>query len=133
MTAEDPHTNLVSATMTTLGALMSQAMFDQDINCRTMGRCVHGPPLDREVGDLVPRDEQGTPIPLATDLGRAFLYARYNAELTRPGLAALGLPDLDPGAVSALDSTTHMEELVRIGERVAAQVELAHFGSLLTA
>ena len=45
---------------------------------------------------------------------------------------ALGLPDIDPDAVSALDSTTHIEELVRIGERVARQVELEHFGSLLT-
>ena len=84
--------------MTTLSALMSQALFDQDINCRTVGRCVYGPPLDREVGDLVPRDGQGAPIPLSTDLGRAFLYARYNAELTRSGLAALGLPELDPTA-----------------------------------
>ena len=31
------------------------------------------------------------------------------------------------------DSTTHVEELVRIGERVAPQVKLAPFGSLLTA
>jgi hypothetical protein len=65
-------------------------------------------------------------------LGRAFLYARYNAELTRPGLAAPGLPDIDPDVVSALDSTAHIEDLVSIGERVAAQVELEHFGSLLT-
>jgi hypothetical protein len=112
---------------------MSQALFDQDINCRTVGRCVVGPPLDREVGDLVPRDGQGRPIPLATDLGRSFLYARYDAALTRPGLTALGLPELDPAAVSALDSTAHMEDLVRIGEAVAEQVELAHFGALLGA
>ena len=132
-TADEPNPNIVSAAVTTLSALMSQALFDQDINCRTVGRCVHGPPLDREVGDLVPRDGQGRPIPLTTDLGRAFLYARYNAELTRSGLTALGLPELDPAAVSALDSTAHMDDLVRIGEAVAGQVELAHFGALLEA
>jgi len=130
-TADEPNPNVVSAAVTTLSALMSQAMFDQDINCRTVGRCVYGPPLDREVGDLVPRDEQGRPIPLSTDLGRAFLSARYNAELTRPGLAALGLAALDPTAVSALDSTAHMDDLVRIGEAVAAQVDLAHLGALV--
>ena len=132
-TADEPNPNVVSAAVTTLSALMSQALFDQDINCRTVGRCVHGPPLDREVGDLVPRDGQGRPIPLTTDLGRAFLYARYNAELTRSGLTALGLPELDPAAVSALDSTAHMHDLVRIGEAVAGQVELAHFGALVGA
>ena len=132
-TADEPNPNVVSAAVTTLSALMSQALFDQDINCRTVGRCVHGPPLDREVGDLVPRDGQGRPIPLTTDLGRAFLYARYDAELTRSGLTALGLPELDPAAVSALDSTAHMDDLVRIGEAVAGQVELAHFGTLLEA
>ena len=130
-TAEEPTPNVVSAAVTTLSALMSQATFDQDINCRTVGRCVYGPPLDREVGDLVPRDGQARPIPLTTDLGRAFLYARYNAELTRSGLAALGLPELDPTAVSALDSTAHMDDLVRIGEAVARQVELAHLGALV--
>jgi hypothetical protein len=130
-TADEPNPNILSAAVTTLSALMSQALFDQDINCRTVGRCVHGPPLDREVGDLVPRDGQGRPIPLTTDLGRAFLYARYNAELTRSGLTALGLPELDPAAVSALDSTAHMDDLVRIGEAVAGQVELAHFGALV--
>jgi hypothetical protein len=35
--------------------------------------------------------------------------------------------------VSALDSTAHMNDLVRIGEAVAGQVELAHFGTLLGA
>jgi patatin-like phospholipase len=130
-TPDEPNPNIVSAAVTTLSALMSQAMFDQDINCRTVGRCVYGPPLDREVGDLVPRDGQARPIPLTTDLGRAFLYARYNAELTRSGLAALGLPELDPTAVSALDSTAHMDDLVRIGEAVARQVELEHFGALV--
>ena len=46
-TADEPNPNILSAAVTTLSALMSQALFDQDINCRTVGRCVHVPPLDR--------------------------------------------------------------------------------------
>ncbi len=39
------------------GALMYGALVDQDINCRVFGRCVYGAPIDREMGDLIPRDE----------------------------------------------------------------------------
>ena len=64
---------------------MYGAQVDQDINCRVVGRCVHGAPIDRELGDLIPRRVEGDEkkeVPLSEDLGRAFLYARYNAELS---------------------------------------------------
>jgi hypothetical protein len=32
-------------------------------------------------------------IPLSTDLGRRFLYARYNADLSATGLRDLGFPN----------------------------------------
>jgi patatin-like phospholipase/acyl hydrolase len=70
-------------------AFMYGAQIDQDINCRTVGRCAYGEPIDREVGDLIPVDTAGKPIPLSTDLCRAFLYIRYNAELTSPWLNKL--------------------------------------------
>src|SRR5215470_6092857 len=72
--ATDPEENLAKSAAQTLSGLMSQAAFDQDINCRTVGRCIHGRSLDREVGDLVPRNPDGTPVPLSTNLGKAFLY-----------------------------------------------------------
>lgn len=34
-------------------------------------------------------------------------------------------------SVSKLDSTDDMEDLLRIGERVAEQIEKGHFGSFL--
>ena len=40
---------------------------------------------------MIPRDEDQRPVPLAKDLGRAFLYARYNADPSRDGLDAMGL------------------------------------------
>jgi uncharacterized protein len=111
--------------------LMSQAAFDQDINCRTVGRCTYCRPLDSEVGDLVPRNADGSRIPLTTNLGRAFLYARYNAELTKPGLTELGLPQVDPAKASKLDSIDCMDDLERIGQAVAREIRLEDFGSFV--
>lgn len=109
-------------------ALMYGAQVDQDINCRMVGRCVYGGPIDRELGDLVPRDAAGHPLPLAQDLGRAFRYVRYNAELSSPWLNAAGLGDIDPRQVSQLDSVDHLAALQRVGQRVAQEVQLAHLG-----
>ncbi|HXO41617.1 MAG TPA: patatin-like phospholipase family protein, partial [Thermoanaerobaculia bacterium] len=126
-----PEKNAVSNLAGLPGALMYGALVDQDINCRTVGRCVHGAPIDRELGDLIPRDETGAEIPLAEDLGRAFIYARYNAELTRAGLDAIDLPDVTPELVSKLDSIQSIPDLRRVGEKIGAQVKIAHFGTFV--
>jgi uncharacterized protein len=112
-------------------ALMYGAQVDQDINCRMVGRCVYGESLERELGDLIPRDENGDDIPLSQDLGRAFLYTRYNADLSSPWLDEMGLGDIDPGQVGKLDSVDHIDDLRRIGQRVGEEVELEHFGSFV--
>lgn len=127
----DPELNLASAAKQTLLALMSQAAFDQDHACRTIGRCVAGNVLDNEVGDLIPRSSDGSVTPLTDDLGRAFLYARYDALLTRQGLDALGCDAIDPEEVSKLDSVDTMDQLERVGKAVAAQVKLADFGDVI--
>lgn len=126
-----PQKNAVSNLAGLPGALMYGALIDQDVNCRTVGRCVYGAPIDRELGDLIPRDAAGVPIPLSKDLGRAFLYARYNAELTRDGLDAMGLPDVDPEQVSKLDSVQFVPQLRRIGQKVGDEVKIEHFGSFV--
>jgi len=109
------------------GALMYGAQVDQDINCRTIGRCVHGDRIDSEVGDLVPRDAEGRPVPVSEDLGRQFLYARYNAELSRAWLDSRGLNDVDPSKVAQLDSVEHIADLVRVGRALADDVRPEHF------
>lgn len=109
-------------------ALMYGAQVDQDVNCRTVGRCTYGDPIDMELGDMIPRGEDGQPVPLDRDLGRAFLYARYNVELTSKKLNEWGLGDVDPAAVSKLDSVQHLDDLSRVGKRLAQEVKLEHFG-----
>jgi patatin-like phospholipase/acyl hydrolase len=107
-------------------ALMYGAQVDQDVNCRTVGRCVFGAPIDRELGDLIPRDGDN-PIPIEQNLGRRFLYARYNADLTSKWLSEHGLGDVDPSQVAQLDSVEHINDLVRVGKAVAKDVKIEHF------
>jgi patatin-like phospholipase len=114
-------------------ALMYGAAVDQDINCRIIGRCIHGgefdkelgrceTEIDREVGDLVDR---GDPVP--EDLGRQFTYARYNAELSTKWLKKRGLADVDPAKVAQLDSVDHIDDLVKVGQALAQEVKIEHF------
>ncbi|HEU4715156.1 MAG TPA: patatin-like phospholipase family protein [Pyrinomonadaceae bacterium] len=119
--------NAVSNLASFPSALMYGAQVDQDINCRTVGRCVHGSDIDEEVGDLIPRDDAGNLIPLSQDLGRRFLYARYNADLTARWLNSRGLGDVDASQVSQLDSVEHVADLVRVGKAVADEVKIEHF------
>lgn len=140
-TAADPTSNMVSTGLTVPGALMYGALVDQDINCRTVGRCTYGDVIDRELLDMIPRQgpDDGTleqrlarpRVPLDEDLGRQFLYARYNVDLSRENLTRLGFPAADPDAVRKMDKADqdHIELLLAIGRRAAAQIDVsAHFG-----
>jgi uncharacterized protein len=123
------------------GALLYGMQIDQDTNCRTIGRCTHGAPLDREIRDLTYRDaseecalEQWLKAayrPLDPDSGRAFLYARYNADLSAEGLSALGFSGVDPEKVQKLDAVEQMDNLLAIGRAAANQISLDHFGSFV--
>ena len=129
---EDPDRGLIDNVAALPNALMYAAMVDQDTNCRSIGRCVHGAALDREIGDMIPRDDKGNGIPLGQDLGRRFIYARYNADLSRDGLNALGLPDIKPQNVQKLDSIEHIGDLREVGKKVAEEIKLEHFGNFIS-
>ena len=101
-------------------ALMFGALYQQDLLCRVLGKCLHGDKLDREIGDLRGDSRQaGT--------RKQFTYLRYNAELTKTGLAGLDLKDIDPNHVQQLDSIAYMSQLRRVGEAVGHQVSDEHF------
>jgi uncharacterized protein len=102
--------------------LMGGASVDQDINCRAIGRCVFGEPVDRELGDMIPRERDsldGPPIAMDADCGRQFLYARYNPDVSRLGLNALGLARIDPDRVQSLDQIDHIDEMRDVGQAYA--------------
>ena len=101
-------------------ALMFGALYQQDLLCRVLGKCLHGDKLDREIGDLRGDSRQA-------GMRKQFTYLRYNAELTKTGLAGLDLKDIDPNHVQQLDSIAYMSQLRRVGEAVGRQVSDEHF------
>ncbi len=119
-------------------ALMYGAAVDQDINCRIIGRCIHGgefdaelgrcdTAIDSEVGDLVERCDDGTLTSISEDSGRQFIYARYNAELSTKWLKKRGLENIDPATVAQLDSVDHIDDLETVGQALAKEVKIEHF------
>lgn len=101
-------------------ALMFAALNEQDFLCRVFGDCLAGCALDREIGDM--KGKKGPALP------KLFTYMRYNAELTEEGLGQLGLKDIRPEHVQALDSVAYIPELQRVGQAVAEkEVQATHF------
>ena len=106
------------------GALMLAAQEQQDLLCRSFGKCLCGDIVDGEIGDMV-----GAKGPVEPKL---FTYMRYNAELTREGLDELGgLDDIKPEQVQQMDSVQYINELKRIGEAIAKKVNPQHFAKFL--
>jgi uncharacterized protein len=108
--AADPEANLAASAQRTLSQVMNQAAVEQDVLCRTFGRCVFGDPIDGELGAMTPPD----------DAPRAFRYVRYDADLGYMSAAQAQL-----SAVGSLDA------LVEAGDGVAAKVQREHFGVFL--
>jgi patatin-like phospholipase/acyl hydrolase len=106
-------------------ALMFAAANEQDFLCRVFGDCLNGGILDREVGDLKGINGKGPVSP------KLFTYMRYNAELSREGLNALGLSHIEPANVQQMDSVAHILELQEVGRAVAREVNISHFGGFL--
>jgi hypothetical protein len=121
-TGSSPSPGTYDHLLDTLKSLPNNLMYamqvDQDINCRTVGRCVYGAPIDREVGDLTPLDSAGNAIGLDSDASRHFSYVRYNADLSNEGLDEIGLGHLDSDEISEMDSTRNIADLRRIGKIV---------------
>jgi len=118
--------NLLFNATTIPSALMFAALNEQDLLCRVFGECRAGDPIDREVGDLV-----GSAGPLERDR-KLFTYLRYNAELTREGLDALGCREIKREAVQQLDSIDGIPALRQVGKRVAeTKVREEHFDGFM--
>jgi hypothetical protein len=92
--------------------VMRAVQVENDINCRTIGRCVYGEPIDAEIGDLV------VPGPLTPTLGGHFLYARYDADVSPQGLNSLGLGEIDRRQLK-MDNVGSIPDLKRIGRAAA--------------
>lgn len=117
--SDDPRRSVAGHLTSLPGRLMFSIENDQDMNCRTVGHCVYGPVLDGEIGDMVPKN-----IAPGKDANRAFAYARFNPDISESGLKDLGLGDIDPAKVAALDGVEALTDLSRIGKVIAKNVNL---------
>ncbi|MEP7230818.1 MAG: patatin-like phospholipase family protein [Ginsengibacter sp.] len=125
------YNNLLDAAKGLPNNLMYAMQVDQDINCRTVGRCTYGANIDLELKYMVPMDEKGNLVPLASDTKRHFLYARYNADLSRKGLDEMGLGNIDSDHVREMDSVLYIDQLRQVGSKAAEQISMEHFGSFV--
>jgi uncharacterized protein len=96
-------------------ALMFAAQNEQDLLCRSFGKCLAGDAIDREVGDLIGATGPAKP--------KLFTYVRYDAELSAEGLKNLGLEHLDPMKLQEMDSVKYMKELQEVGRAIAQKVK----------
>lgn len=101
-------------------ALMFAAQNEQDLLCRSFGKCLAGDAIDREVGTLI-----GASGPTESKL---FTYARYDAELSAEGLKKLGVGHLDFVKLQEMDSVKYMKELQEVGRAIAQKVQLSEPG-----
>ncbi|WP_301102752.1 patatin-like phospholipase family protein [Propionivibrio sp.] len=104
-------------------ALMNAASAGWDMACRLLGECRHGAPIDREIGDMV------SPSDTANWTGnKQFAYVRYDPDVSRAGLDALGLQDIDPARVQLMDSVKFIPEIQRVGKAYAdSHLATEHF------
>ncbi len=104
------------------GALMNAASAGWDMACRTLGACRFGGEIDREFRDMLMTDDR-----MNSSCPKLFTYVRYNPELTRGGLDALGLTRVDPASVRRLDSVDNIADIRRVGQSYAErQLSLGH-------
>ena len=112
--------NLLYNAGTIPSALMAAALHEQDFLCRIFGKCLAGDLLDREIGNVI---GQGIP-----NVPKLFTYGRYNIELSREGLDALGLEHINAQHVQQIDSVDHVSEMQEVGRTLALQkVKDEHF------
>jgi len=93
--------------------LLNSIAYQQDMLCRVFGKCLVGDALDGELGDLKGASGSG-----CSD-ENLFTYLRYDIQLDKKNLEALGFENVDFKEVAKLDSLDNMDLLQEIGKRVA--------------
>ena len=104
---------------------MNGASVSQDLLCRSLGRCLAGPEIDREFGSRI--DQPGV---AGTTL---FTYVRYNADLSDASLIAHGIADEGQRkGLRKLDAVAHIPQLEDLGRAVGESIDFdANFAAFL--
>lgn len=102
------------AVMNMPNAMLQATVREQDLLCRTFGRCLTGNPIDLEVGDM-------RSVATAVE-PRLFKYHRINPVLSAEGLAALGCAHIEPRDIVPIDAIDHIDSLSEVGRAVAERM-----------
>jgi len=110
---------LLQAAETVPSSLILSTVIEQDTLCRIFGKCINGHQIDKEIGDLVGMETPGGQ--------HLFTYVRYNEDISQAALSQMGLADIVSAQVQKIDSVDHIQDLIRIGQVAARQVQPEHF------
>jgi len=88
-------------------ALMYTTTREQDLLCRTLGRCITGGKIDSEVDDM-----KNHIFPVEP---RLFRYHRVNPALSESGLKAIGCGHITAKNLYPVDSVKYVHELTEVG------------------
>jgi uncharacterized protein len=102
-------------------ALMFAAQNEQDLLCRSFGKCLAGNPIDREVGDLIDREVEDLIGTNGSAKPKLFTYVRYDTELSTEGIKDLKLEHIDPVNLQVMDSVQYMKELQEVGKAIGSK------------
>ncbi len=87
---------------------------EQDLFCRTFGRCVTGESIDLEVSNM-----KHTSFPLEP---RIFRYHRINPVISDEGLKAIGCGHIKPKDIAAIDKVENISQMTEVGQAMSDAV-----------
>jgi len=88
---------------------------EQDLLCRTFGRCITGDSIDLEVSDM-----KGTSFPLENKM---FRYHRINPVISDSGLQEIGCGHIKPKDIAAIDKVDNIEQMAEVGQAMCGVVD----------
>ena len=100
--------------------LLYSSVREQDLLCRTFGRCITGERIDEEVGDLKAPPDPAHP--------RMFTYHRVSVMLSPEGLASIGCGHVPAAKVRPMDAADQVAAYSDIGRALAT----SRFGAYLS-
>lgn len=112
-------TNIINSVLGMPDTMIQSSIREQDILCRTFGRCVYGDPIDSELDDM---SKTGTALN-----DRLFTYSRVSPDISVEGLAGLGLGHIAARDVFKIDCVDAIDQLLEIGAAEGRKINTSSY------
>ena len=107
-------TNVINSVLGMPDTMIQSSIREQDILCRTFGRCIYGNKMDHELDDM------STTVTALKD--RLFTYSRVSPDISVEGLSELGLEHIAVDDVFKIDCVDALDQLLEIGAAEAKKL-----------